>query len=90
MRRLDINRKTLYIILCIVLVSAFSLTIAYAALSVTLNITGNAQVVASNWDVHLANPKVANGSATTTVPTITTGKSLTFSTTLNMPGDFYV
>ena len=89
MRRLDINRKTLYIILCIVLVSAFSLTIAYAALSVTLNITGNAQVVASTWDIHLDNVKVTSDSVSGITPSITTPTTASFSTTLNMPGDFY-
>ena len=72
MRRLDINRKTLYVILCIVLVSTFSLTIAYAALSVTLNITGDAQVVASTWDIHLDNVKVTSDSVSGITPSITT------------------
>ena len=34
------NRKTLYFTLGIILISVLSLTIVYAALSVTLNITG--------------------------------------------------
>ena len=89
MKRLDINRKTLYIIICIVLVSVFSLTIAYAALSVTLNITGNAQVVASTWDIHLDNVKVTSDSVSGITPSITTPTTASFSTTLNMPGDFY-
>ena len=89
MRRLDINRKTLYVILCIVLVSTFSLTIAYAALSVTLNITGDAQVVASTWDIHLDNVKVTSDSVSGITPSITTPTTASFSTTLNMPGDFY-
>ena len=89
MRRLDINRKTLYIILCIVLVSIFSLTIAYAALSVTLNIVGNAEVVASTWDIHLDNVKVTSGSVSGTTPSITSPTTATFSTNLTTPGDFY-
>ena len=89
MRRLDINRKTLYIILCIVLVSVFSLTIAYAALNVTLNITGNADISAATWDVHLDNVKVTSGSVSGTEPTITGGTTATFSTSLTTPGDFY-
>ena len=92
MRRINFNikdRKVLTLGLCLVAVCVFTLTIAYAALNAVLTIQGSAQVTSSNWDVHLANPKVTNGSVTTTVPTLTTGKSLTFSTTLNMPGDFY-
>ena len=83
------GRKTLYLVLAMVIVSVFTLTIAYAALNAVLTISGNAQVSSADWDIHLANPKVTNGSVTTTVPTLATGKSLTFSTTLNMPGDFY-
>ena len=83
------DRKTLYIILSIVLISIFSLTIVYAALSVTLNIQGSAEVVASTWDIHLDNVKVTNGSVSGTTPSITSPISATFSTTLNMPGEFY-
>ena len=92
MKRLNFNikdRKVLTLGLCLVVVCVFTLTIAYAALNAVLTIQGSAQVTSSNWDVHFSNPKVTNGSATTTVPTLTTGKSLTFSTALNMPGDFY-
>ena len=92
MRQINFNikdRKVLYGILTIALVCVFTLTIAYAALNAVLTIQGSAQVTSADWDIHLANPKVTNGSVTTTVPTLTTGKSLTFSTTLNMPGDFY-
>ena len=92
MKRINFNikdRKILTLGLCLVVVCVFTLTIAYAALNAVLTISGNAQVSSADWDVHLANPKVTNGSVTTTVPTLATGKSLTFSTTLNMPGDFY-
>ena len=92
MKRLNFNikdRKVLTLGLCLILVCVFTLTIAYAALSAVLTIQGSAQVTSADWDIHLANPKVTNGSVTTTVPTLATGKSLTFSTTLNMPGDFY-
>ena len=89
MRRLDINRKTLYVILCIILVSAFSLTIAYAALNTVLTIQGNAQVVSSTWDIHLDNVKVTNDSVSGITPSITTPTTASFSTTLTTPGDFY-
>ena len=82
------DRKTLYIILSIVLISIFSLTIVYAALSVTLNITGSTEVTASNWNIHLANPEVKSGSVNSNVPTIS-GNNLSFSANLVMPGDYY-
>ena len=92
MKQLNFNikdRKVLYGILTIALVCVFTLTIAYAALNAVLTIQGTAQVTSADWDIHLANPKVTNGSATTNVPQIKTNSTMDFSTTLNMPGDFY-
>ena len=92
MKRINFNikdRKILMLGLCLILVCVFTLTIAYAALNAVLTIQGNAEVVGSNWDIHLENPVVKSGSSTTDVPIITSGRSLTFNTTLNMPGDFY-
>ena len=92
MRRLQFNinldRKMLYMILGIILLSVFSLTIVYAALSVTLNITGSTQITASNWDIHLENPEVKSGSVSSAVPTIS-GNNLSFSVNLATPGDYY-
>ena len=82
------DRKTLYLILSVVLVSTLSLTVVYAALSVTLNITGSTEVTSSNWDIHLANPEVKSGSVNSNVPTIS-GNNLSFSVNLATPGDYY-
>ena len=71
------------------MVCVFSLTMVYAALSVTLNIVGTTEVVASNWDIHLDNVNVTSGSVSGTEPSITTSTTATFSTTLTTPGDFY-
>ena len=92
MKRLNFNikdRKVLTLGLCLILVCVFTLTVAYAALSSVLTIQGSARVTAADWDIYLANPRVTNGSATTDVPIIKTSSTLEFSTTLNMPGDFY-
>ena len=92
MKRLNFNikdRKVLTLGLCMILVCVFTLTIAYAALSAVLTISGNARVSAADWDIYLNNPRVTNGSATTEVPVIKTSSTLEFETTLNMPGDFY-
>ena len=83
------DRKVLMLFLGIVIISILTLTMAYAALSVSLNIAGNAQVVGSTWDVHLDNIKVTNGSVSGVDPTITSSTTAIFSTTLNSPGDFY-
>ena len=92
MRRLQFNinldRKMLYMILGIILLSVFSLTIVYAALSVTLNITGSTQITASNWDIHLENPEVKSGSVSSAVPTIS-GNNLSFTANLTKPGEYY-
>ena len=83
------DRKLLMLFLGLIIVSVFTLTIAYAALNAVLTINGNAEVVGSNWDIYLSNPRVTSGSATTNVPQIKTNSTMDFSTTLNMPGDFY-
>ena len=83
------DRKVLAMFLGVIMVSILTLTLAYAALSVTLNIQGNARVSAADWDIYLNNPRVASGSATTNLPVIKTSSTLEFETTLNMPGDFY-
>ena len=82
------NRKTLYMILGIMVISIFSLTIVYAALSVTLKITGNTEVVASSWDIHLDNVRVISGSVSGAATMISYTTSV-FSTTLTNPGDFF-
>ena len=44
------DRKMLYTVLSILIVSVLTLTVVYAALSTTLNINGNAEVSAASWD----------------------------------------
>ena len=83
------DRKILYLTLSILLVFIFTLTIVYAALNVTLNIVGNAEVIASSWDIHLDNVKVTSGSVNGSCPSIISSTTATFSTTLTNPGDFY-
>ena len=92
MKRINFNikdRKTLFLVLGLVMVSVFTLTVVYAALNTVLTIQGNARVSAADWDIYLNNPRVTNGSATTNAPTIKTSSTLEFNTTLNIPGDFY-
>ena len=92
MKKLNFNikdRKILTLGLFLVAVCIFTLTIAYAALNAVLTIQGNAQVSSADWDIHLDNPRVTPGSRTINVPEIKTNSMLEFSTTLNMPGDFY-
>ena len=83
------DRKTLYLILCIAIVSVFTLSIAYAAMSTVLEIHGNSEVVASSWDIYLDNVEVNSNSVSTNVPVISGSSTLTFDVDLNIPGDFY-
>ena len=88
MKRINFNikdRKFLITTLSLVMVCVFTLSIAYAALNAVLTIQGNAEVVASTWNIYLDNPRVTVGSSTTNLPVIKTSSTLEFSTTLNMP-----
>ena len=49
------KRKHLYIILITLVILVASISLAYAALSSTLSISGSADAVASSWDVHFEN-----------------------------------
>ena len=92
MKRFNFNikdRKVLYMILGIIFISVFTLTVAYAALNAVLDISGSAQVSSAEWDVHFDNVKVINGSVSGDDPRITSPITATFSTVLNMPGEFY-
>ena len=88
MRRMLQDRKSLYFILCIILISVLSLTVVYAALSVTLNITGAAQVLDASWNVHFSNIKV-NPASVPISPKIVDSNKITFNADLEDPGDFY-
>lgn len=51
--RKRMDRKKLILIFSIFFVSVISLSIVYAALSTTLNISGSSEVVASSWNITL-------------------------------------
>ena len=53
MKRKKINRKQLLHTFIFALFCVFGLTVAYAALSTTLNISGSAQVNSSEWDISI-------------------------------------
>lgn len=84
------DRKLLLCMLIVLAISIISLSVAYAALSITLNIAGNAEISAASWDIRLGNILVDTGSVNSTVkPTITDNKVLNFNVILNEPGDYY-
>ena len=84
------NKKiTSFFIILLILVAC--LTIGYALLSTTLNITGNTSIKGNTWDVHFANIQVTEGSTTgnTKEATITNPTQVDFNINLNEPGDYY-
>ena len=84
------NIRQVQLTILIVLIGLVTtLSVAYAVLSTTLTINGNAEVSAANWDIYLDNVKLNSNSATTIEPTITNKTTASFSTTLSEPGDFY-
>ena len=54
------SKKFLMIVLGILLISVFGLSIAYAILNVTLNISGSAKVTSADWDISIDNVSINN------------------------------
>ena len=75
--------------LLIVFVVALVIGIGYAILSNNLNIAGSTKIKDNTWNVHFENINVASGSVSAPTPTIQNGTNVTYTVTLNMPGDFY-
>ena len=91
------SKKFLMIVLGILLVSVFGLSIAYAILNVTLNISGSATVISADWNISITNVSiVTEGSASVISEPIVDGTVLKdFNVSLVKPGDavfvtFYV
>ena len=81
------NKKCIMMIFVLVLLG---LGLGYAALQTNLNITGTTVLKDNRWDIHLENVSVNNESVSASTPTINTNKdTVTYSVTLNQPGDFY-
>ena len=88
MSKLHNNRKILYITFSILVISIFTISIAYAALNTVLKISGTAKIASSSWDIYFDNVNIESGSSGT-IPSIANKTTVNFSTTLNMPGDYY-
>ena len=85
------NRKFYVFVLTIMVCLIGSLSIAYAILSTSLNITGSTDIVASNWDIYISSYlEVDSGSVTDELPVVNeTQNHLDFSAKLEEPGDYY-
>ena len=60
------KKENLYVIL--ILIMLFGVSIGYAVLTKTLNITGNSSVRENTWDIHFENVKVTSGSVDASRP----------------------
>ena len=88
------QEKTKNILLGVLIVGLVSMTVAYAALTTNLQITGTANVAATKWNVRLEGWALDNSSTATGATTGTSSLSTNitkienFTATLNKPGDF--
>ena len=86
-RRFTRKRNLTYLLFLFILLS---MGIGYAVLNTTLGIDGISQLANAKWDIHFDNIQVKEGSVTpTTAATITDDTTVSFSVTLENPGDFY-
>lgn len=82
------KKTTIYVTILIVIAC---LTVGYALLSTSLNITGNTILSGNTWDIHWENVQVSDGSTTgnTKEAIITNPTKVEFNINLNEPGDYY-
>ena len=84
------KRKLIITTLSVICIAVLSLTIAYAALSETLTISGSGTVTATDWDISLAKTTIytnkVTGGATYTEPVIN-DTTVSYSVNLTKPGD---
>lgn len=84
------ERRIKYLSLITLIVAVLGLTVAFAALSQTLTINGTANVNAVEWDIHFANLKEAEITATAreeSKPTLTNNGITGLNVSLTKPGD---
>lgn len=88
------KRKTQIYIFVVLVASVVSLSVAYAVLSTTLTINGTTTVNSSSWNIELRQPASTSsliyeitGSATYTLPTLTTTSIEIYNVSFTKPGD---
>ena len=82
------KKNKLFLLLLIIL----GISVGFALLSTTLNITGTAGVNKNIWDIHWDQDsiQVTENSVAAETPTVTeNGQKLSYEVTLELPGDFY-
>ena len=86
MKRKD-KKSKIFLMLALIL----CITIGYAALTTTLNITGNSEIKNAKWDIHFANLVVDDTSVDATTPATIDSNKTTVNYVVNLvkPGDSY-
>ena len=86
-------RKNRNMYVLIIFVVALLFGIGYAVLNSDLNIAGSTKIKDNIWDVHFENINVTTGSVSpaspSDAPTIQNGTNVTYTITLDQPGDFF-
>ena len=82
-----LKKRNMYLI--IVFITALVIGVGYAILNSNLNIAGSTKVKDNIWNIHFENVNVTSGSVSAPTPTINNGTNVTYTLTLNNPGDFY-
>lgn len=83
-----INRKNYIVSLSTVFAVILCISVAYAALSSTLNISGSSEVIANSWNVFVRDYYATGNSGVIYPPTIT-GTSVTgYKKIMSVPGDY--
>ena len=84
------NREVKVIAVVALLVAVVGLSVAYAALSTTLEITGQATINSASWNVQFVEGTgTPVGGASATTPTVTSTSISNLNVTLTKPGDSY-
>lgn len=84
-----ITKKTNKKIVLVAMILMLLISVGYATIFTTLQITGTANIAATSWDIHFGTITETTGSVTpTTAPTIN-GTEITYAVTLSKPGEFY-
>lgn len=88
-KNLKKHKKSVSVLVLLLLL--MGVTVGYAALSSTLNITGTSTINSASWDVHFENVAITSGGVTpSTTPTISSDKlNINYAVTLTTPGDFF-
>ena len=80
-------KKSRFIVIAILIIL---ISIGFAIISTTLNVSGNTSISKNTWDIHFENIQITDGSVAASNPVIDENKTkVTYSVTLTYPGDYY-